>query len=182
MLYPASAEAPAIDVRKLVCTVDDVWHDNGPRLAQPLRRRLDVAGARHRDIRMARPQLLARHRRQRHRPRADRRRRRRRGDDAAGGDLPPRFGRAVRERGGDELGRQRRHRERDEAIAEVAVVAHAAGGRANDARVVDVDRIGDDRRCGIGRGRGRREDGDAVGDAKREAAAAPARRRDAAHR
>lgn len=38
MLYPASAEAPAIDVRKLVCTVDDVWHDNGPRLAQPLRR------------------------------------------------------------------------------------------------------------------------------------------------
>ena len=38
MLYPASAEAPAIDVRKLVCAVDDVWHDNGPRLAQPLRR------------------------------------------------------------------------------------------------------------------------------------------------
>ncbi|MBV9891138.1 MAG: amino acid synthesis family protein [Rhizobacter sp.] len=38
MLYPASAQAPAIDVRKLVCTVEDVWHDNGPRLAQPLRR------------------------------------------------------------------------------------------------------------------------------------------------
>ena len=38
MLYPASAQAHAIDVRKLVCTVEDVWHDNGPRLAQPLRR------------------------------------------------------------------------------------------------------------------------------------------------
>src|SRR5678809_1183013 len=38
MLYPASAAAPAVDVRKLVCVVEDVWHDNGPRLAQPLRR------------------------------------------------------------------------------------------------------------------------------------------------
>ena len=38
MLYPASAAAPEVDVRKLVCTVEDVWHDNGPRLAQPLRR------------------------------------------------------------------------------------------------------------------------------------------------
>src|SRR6478752_4374063 len=38
MLYPASAAAPQVDVRKLVCTVEDVWHDNGPRLAQPLRR------------------------------------------------------------------------------------------------------------------------------------------------
>ena len=38
MLYPASAGAPEIDVRKIVCTVEDVWHDNGPRLARPLRR------------------------------------------------------------------------------------------------------------------------------------------------
>ena len=46
MLYPASAQAPAIDVRKLVCSVEDVWHDNGPRLAQPLRRGSLVAAIR----------------------------------------------------------------------------------------------------------------------------------------
>ena len=38
MLYPASAAGPEVDVRKLVLAVEDVWHDNGPRLAQPLRR------------------------------------------------------------------------------------------------------------------------------------------------
>jgi len=38
MLYPASTELPAVDVRKLVVSVEDVWHDNGPRLAVPLRR------------------------------------------------------------------------------------------------------------------------------------------------
>jgi hypothetical protein len=38
MLYPASGAAPEVSVRKLVCVVEDVWHDNGPRLAQPLRR------------------------------------------------------------------------------------------------------------------------------------------------
>ena len=38
MLFPASAELPAVDVRKLVCTVEDVWHDNGPRLSAPLQR------------------------------------------------------------------------------------------------------------------------------------------------
>ena len=38
MLIPATAELPEVNVRKLVCTVEDVWHDNGPRLAQPLRR------------------------------------------------------------------------------------------------------------------------------------------------
>src|SRR6476620_6128850 len=38
MLSPASAAAPEVDVRKLVCVVEDVWHDNGPRLAEPLRR------------------------------------------------------------------------------------------------------------------------------------------------
>jgi len=38
MLIPATAELPEIDVRKLVVSVEDVWHDNGPRLAKPLRR------------------------------------------------------------------------------------------------------------------------------------------------
>ena len=38
MLFPAHAAAPEVNVRKLVCTVEDVWHDNGPRLAEPLRR------------------------------------------------------------------------------------------------------------------------------------------------
>ena len=38
MLIPASAALPEIDVRKLVVSVEDVWHDNGPRLATPLRR------------------------------------------------------------------------------------------------------------------------------------------------
>ena len=38
MLFPATAELPAVDVRKLVCTVEDVWHDGGPRLAAPRRR------------------------------------------------------------------------------------------------------------------------------------------------
>jgi Amino acid synthesis len=38
MLFPATAELPAVDVRKLVCTVEDVWHDNGPRLKAPLQR------------------------------------------------------------------------------------------------------------------------------------------------
>ena len=38
MLFPATAELPAVDVRNLVCTVEDVWHDGGPRLAAPRRR------------------------------------------------------------------------------------------------------------------------------------------------
>ncbi len=38
MLFPATAELPAVDVRKLVCSVEDVWHDNGPRLGAPLQR------------------------------------------------------------------------------------------------------------------------------------------------
>ncbi len=38
MLFPATAELPAVDVRKLVCTVEDVWHDGGPRLAVPRQR------------------------------------------------------------------------------------------------------------------------------------------------
>ena len=38
MLYPAAGAHPVIDVRKLVLAVEDVWHDNGPRLARPLRR------------------------------------------------------------------------------------------------------------------------------------------------
>ena len=38
MLIPATPALPAVDVRKLVVSVEDVWHDNGPRLAVPLRR------------------------------------------------------------------------------------------------------------------------------------------------
>ena len=38
MLIPATSALPEIDVRKLVVSVEDVWHDNGPRLAQPLQR------------------------------------------------------------------------------------------------------------------------------------------------
>jgi hypothetical protein len=38
MLYPAAGAQPAIDVRKLVVSVEEVWHDGGPRLAAPLRR------------------------------------------------------------------------------------------------------------------------------------------------
>ena len=38
MLYPAAGSHPVIDVRKLVLSVEEVWHDGGPRLAKPLRR------------------------------------------------------------------------------------------------------------------------------------------------
>ena len=38
MLYPAAGKKPAIDVRKLVLAVEEVWHDGGPRLDVPLRR------------------------------------------------------------------------------------------------------------------------------------------------
>ena len=38
MFQPASGNQPAIDVRKLVLGVEEVWHDNGPRLDRPLRR------------------------------------------------------------------------------------------------------------------------------------------------
>ena len=38
MLYPAAGKNPAIDVRKLVLSVEEVWHDGGPRLDVPLRR------------------------------------------------------------------------------------------------------------------------------------------------
>ena len=38
MLYPATGSQPAVDVRKLVLSTEEVWHDGGPRLARPLRR------------------------------------------------------------------------------------------------------------------------------------------------
>ena len=38
MLLPASGNQPAVDVRKLVLGVEDVWHDGGPRLDVALRR------------------------------------------------------------------------------------------------------------------------------------------------
>ena len=38
MLIPATSALPEIDVRKLLVSVEDTWHDNGPRLATPLQR------------------------------------------------------------------------------------------------------------------------------------------------
>jgi hypothetical protein len=38
MRFPANGPQPAIDVRKLVLGVEEVWHDGGPRLDVPLRR------------------------------------------------------------------------------------------------------------------------------------------------
>jgi len=38
MLYPAAGSHPVIDVRKLVLSVEDVWHDGGPRNGRPLQR------------------------------------------------------------------------------------------------------------------------------------------------
>ena len=38
MLFSATAELPTVEVRKLIVSTEDVWHDNGPRLAVPLRR------------------------------------------------------------------------------------------------------------------------------------------------
>ena len=38
MPTPDTPTLPEIDVRKLVVTVEEIWHDNGPRLAAPLRR------------------------------------------------------------------------------------------------------------------------------------------------
>ncbi|MEO8523614.1 MAG: amino acid synthesis family protein [Caldimonas sp.] len=38
MLIPATPALPEIDVRKLVVTVEEIWHDRGPRLSEPLRR------------------------------------------------------------------------------------------------------------------------------------------------
>ena len=75
-----------------------------------------------------------------------------------------------------------RHGAGDEALAEVAVVAHRVGGAADDARIVDVDRVGDDGRGGVGARCARRQHRHRVGDAEREAAPAPARGGDAAHR
>jgi hypothetical protein len=46
MLIPATPTLPEIDVRKLVVSVEDVWHDNGPRLAEPLRRGIAAAAVR----------------------------------------------------------------------------------------------------------------------------------------
>ena len=38
MIYPANAGLPEVNVRKCVVSVEDVWHDGGPRNAAPLRR------------------------------------------------------------------------------------------------------------------------------------------------
>jgi Amino acid synthesis len=38
MLFAATATLPEVNVRKCVLNVEDVWHDGGARLAQPLKR------------------------------------------------------------------------------------------------------------------------------------------------
>lgn len=38
MIFPAANGLPAVDVRKLVLQVEDVWHDGGPHLDAPLQR------------------------------------------------------------------------------------------------------------------------------------------------
>ena len=38
MIFPATTALPALDVRKLVLQVEDVWHDGGPRNPKPLQR------------------------------------------------------------------------------------------------------------------------------------------------
>jgi Amino acid synthesis len=38
MLFAATAHLPEVNVRKCVLSVEDVWHDGGARLAQPLKR------------------------------------------------------------------------------------------------------------------------------------------------
>ena len=105
-----------------------------------------------------------------------------RGDDASGGDLVRRGAATVGERLRHQRIGQRRHGAGDETLAEVAVVAHRVGRAADDARIVDVDRIGDDGGGGVGPRCARRQHRHRVGDAEREAAPAPARGGDAAHR
>ena len=78
--------------------------------------------------------------------------------------------------------RQRPDCDGDAPLTEIALRVEVASRRALDRGMAgNVDGVGDQRRGGVGeRGRSR-EDGDRVGDAKREAAPSPARRRDAAH-
>ena len=73
-----------------------------------------------------------------------------RGDDAGGGDLGLGGTAAALERLLDERAGQRRHGAGDEAVAEIAVVAHRARGATDDARIGDVDGIGHDRRGRVG--------------------------------
>ena len=92
------------------------------------------------------------------------------------------LGGAGGERALDFVRRQRPDGDGDAPIAEIALRVEVAGRRALDRRMAgNVDCVGDQRRGGVGaRGRSR-EDRDRVGDAKRETAPSPARRRDAAH-
>ena len=79
-------------------------------------------------------------------------------------------------------GRERWNVARHRQVAEVTVILAFARGAANDRRVVGVHRIGDHGGRGIGLRGGCGQHRDAVGDAERETAAAPAAGRDAAHR
>ena len=92
------------------------------------------------------------------------------------------FERARREREVDFVRRQRPDVRGDEQIAEIALRIEVAGRRAFDRRMArQIDGVGDQRRSGVGDGGRGGEHRHRVGDAEREAAAAPARGRDAAH-
>ena len=77
---------------------------------------------------------------------------------------------------------QLRHRHRDQPVAKVAVALNRAGRAALDAGMVQVHRIRNHRRRRIRRRRAPCHDRHRIRDAKREAASAPARGRDAPHR
>ncbi len=90
--------------------------------------------------------------------------------------------RAGGKRAVDLIRRQRPDARRDAAVAEIALRIEVAGRRALDRGMAGkIDRVGDQRRGGVGERGGGGEHRDGVGDAEREAAAAPARCRDAAH-
>ncbi|MCY1359690.1 hypothetical protein D9M69_462760 [compost metagenome] len=78
-------------------------------------------------------------------------------------------------------GRQRRHVDGDEGVAEVAVVLAGTCGLALDEGIGHIDGVGDHGGGGIGLRRGGGQHRHAVGDAQRETAPAPAAGGDTAH-
>src|SRR5260221_5970524 len=66
--------------------------------------------------------------------------------------------------------RERTHPGRNEALAEIARLVELAGRRPLDGRVVEIDRVPDQRRRGVGGGTVARENRRRICDAAREAA------------
>ena len=118
-----------------------------PAARRPLHARRVVAGARHRHLGLARPQLLARHRRQRHRPGDERRARRRGGDDRRQRGRRRRF--AHRPRAGERGPRRQRPRRppRRPRRAAAACGARRRGAGARRRRGARADRRRAHHRC-----------------------------------